>query len=334
MSSILHDNTDLLNQIRAAMLGFAIADAMGVPVEFNMRSKLKQNPVTDYRGYGSHNMPAGTWSDDTSMALASMDSLSRGLDYDDMMRRFCNWTQSAAYTASDRVFDIGIATNAALYRYKIGTPALDCGGSGERDNGNGSLMRIIPAVLYVSYCMPAAGDDDRMDVIHKASQLTHAHPHSKMACGIFAFVMIELLVHGSRSAVLRGIERAQEYYAAKADFRTEMQHFQRFFNMRESLPSEDDIQSSGYVVSTLEAAVWCLLTTENYSDCILRAVNLGDDTDTVAAVAGGLAGVMYGMEGIPDKWYEGLIRKEMIEELCAAFADAIPARNGTGVNTL
>ncbi len=315
-----------LCQVRAAMFGHAIADAMGVPVEFMDRAELEQNPVTRYRGYGSHHVPAGTWSDDTSMALAALDSLAHGLSFDDMMQRFCDWKQNAAYTATDEVFDMGISTHQALSRYLSGTLALQCGGSGEYDNGNGSLMRMVPVALYVHSFMPDASLDARMDVIHKVSMLTHAHPRSQIACGIYVMILMELMTQPCRGAVLQGIAKAQVYYISQPAFKAELAHFQRVFAMCEAFPVEAEIQSSGYVVSTLEAALWCLLTTDSYSECILQAVNLGNDTDTVAAVAGGLAGVLYGMDGIPTAWYEGLIRKEMIETLCTAFAQAIPAQ--------
>lgn len=314
-----NNNYEPISQIRAAILGCAIGDAMGVPVEFKSRPSLKQDPVTGYRGYGSHNVPAGTWSDDTSMTLASLDSLARGLDYDDMMRRFCDWYDNAAYTATDMVFDIGIATRQALMEYQRGVPALQCGGKGEYNNGNGSLMRISPAAVYCKYKMPLASLDERMDVIHKTSMLTHAHPRSMMGCGIYSIIMMELLESRSKDAIYSGIEKTEAYYRSQPDFSDELPYYQRVFDLHRTTYTEEDINSSGYVVSTLEAALWCTLTTENYSECILKAVNLGSDTDTVAAVAGAMAGELYGMEGIPSEWYDGLLRKEMIETLCDAF---------------
>ncbi|MBQ3222818.1 MAG: ADP-ribosylglycohydrolase family protein [Clostridia bacterium] len=310
-----------LEAIRAAMFGHAIADAMGVPVEFMDREELRKDPVLDYRGYGSHGVPAGTWSDDTSMALATLDSLADGVNYEDMMRRFYNWKKKSRYTATDEVFDIGTTTNEALRNYADGMPALKCGCSGEYDNGNGSLMRIIPAVLYCKYKIPFAPLEGHMDLIHRVSSLTHAHPRAMMGCGIYALILMELLSWQNTRAIRLGLEKAKEYYSFAPGFEDEMRHYGQVFDLYDMPCSEEEINSGGYVVGTLKAALWCLLTTESYSECILKAVNLGRDTDTVAAVAGGLAGVLYGVEDIPEKWYQGLIRHEMIDQLCEAFAE-------------
>lgn len=312
--------------ISAAMLGHAVGDAMGVPVEFMDRATVRRDPVTGYRGYGSHPVPAGVWSDDTSMAIATLDSLADGLDYDDMMRRFCDWQLNAAYTATDVVFDEGITIHAALKRYREGTPALECGSRSQYDNGNGSLMRIIPAVLYCRYRMPVSALEAQMDVIHKTSQLTHAHPRAQMGCGIYALVLLELLRCPDKQAIAAALEQAEQFYGDLPEFRHERMHYRRAFAMAYVLPEEAEIHSGGYVVETLEAALWCVLTTQSYGECICKAVNLGGDTDTVAAVAGGLAGVLYGIDGIPPEWRAGLIRREKIEEICSAFAESIDAR--------
>lgn len=311
------------DNIRAAVFGHAIADAMGVPVEFSDRNWLKKNPVSDYQGYGSHPVPAGTWSDDTSMTIAALDSLARGLDYNDMMQRFCQWKQNAGYTATDEVFDMGITTEHALRRFIAGTPAMACGCSDEYDNGNGSLMRIIPAVLYCKYKIPFADAQEHMNVIHNTSALTHSHPRSLMGCGIYSFVLMELLSWKNKESIRLGLQKAEAYYRTLPEYQTELNCYSQALHMYSTLPEEDEIKSIGYVVSTLEAALWCILTTESYSECILKAVNLGSDTDTVAAVAGGLAGVLYGFAGIPEKWYQGLIRHDMIDEICKAFAKGI-----------
>lgn len=310
-----------IDNIRAAMFGHAVADAMGVPVEFMDRNKLKFDPVTDYRGYGSHHVPVGTWSDDTSMAIATLDSLAHGLDYSDMMQRFCAWKHEAKYTATDEVFDMGITTNHALSSFSKGTPALKCGCCDEYDNGNGSLMRIIPAALYCKYKIPFASLEEHLDVIHNTSRLTHSHPRSLVGCGIYALILMELLTWRNKYSIRLGLKKAKAYYRTLPEYQNEMAHYSRVFRMYYVQPGEDEIKSGGYVVSTLEAALWCILTTESYSECILKAVNLGSDTDTVAAVAGGLAGVLYGVEGIPEKWYQGLIRHEVIDDLCKIFME-------------
>ena len=319
--------TARLQIVRSAMLGHAIADAMGVPVEFSDRRARRRDPVTGYRGYGAHDVPAGTWSDDTSMALATLDSLTHGLDYTDMMDRFCDWKIHAAYTATGVVFDMGITTSKALSQFKQGVPALSCGLSGEYDNGNGSLMRIIPAALYCKYAAADLSLDKQLAIIHDVSALTHSHPRSQMGCGIYALILMELCDGRGIAGIQVGIDRAKKYYEANPAFSGELSSYARILSCASVMDfarmPEDEIKSGGYVVSTLEAALWCVLNTNNYRDCVLKAVNLGDDTDTVAAVAGGLAGCLYGMEGIPDGWLAGLRKAEDIEALCRAFVDSL-----------
>lgn len=324
--------TAYLQIVRSAMLGHAIANAMGVPVEFSDRSDRRRDPVTGYRGYGAHDVPAGTWSDDTSMALATLDSLAHSLDYTDMMERFCDWKLHAAYTATGVVFDMGITTSKALSQYKQGVPALSCGMSGEYDNGNGSLMRIIPAALYCKYAAADLSLDEQLAIIHDVSALTHSHPRSQMGCGIYALILMELCDGRGIAGIQLGIDRAKEYYEANPAFSRELGSYARILGCASitdfARTPEDEIRSGGYVVDTLEAALWCVLNTNNYRDCVLKTVNLGDDTDTVAAVAGGLAGCLYGMEGIPDGWLAGLRKAEDIEALCGAFVDSLNTAHG------
>lgn len=307
--------------VKAVILGIAIADALGVPVEFMDREKLAYKPVKDYVGYGTHDVPAGTWSDDTSMVLATLDSLARGLDYTDIMGRFCEWKQNAAYTATDEVFDMGVTTNDALCKFMKGTPALECGGPLVSDNGNGSLMRIAPAVLYVNSMFADTSIEERIEIVHNISALTHSHLRSKIGCGIYAFVLMELLKASDKESVTYGLKRAKWHYEEQLEYSEELSFFSRLFEESFGELPVEVIKSSGYVVDTLEAAIWCVLNTDSYSDCVLKAVNLGKDTDTVAAVAGSLAAVLYGLEGIPKKWIDELKNKELLLEICDRFVE-------------
>ena len=308
---VLSDKKISSETIKSVVLGFAVGDALGVPVEFQSREELSVNSVSDYRDYGTYNVPAGIWSDDTSMTLASLDSLARRINFTDIMKKFISWADKAEYTATNEVFDIGVTTSAALQRFKDGTPALNCGSNSESDNGNGSLMRIIPAVFYVKYKLPHSSIEQRMDVIHNISTLTHSHPRSKMACGIYAFVLMGLLESGNKHMIKNYLLDACKFYKNLPEYKNELEHFDRLFS--------SDFDNSGYVVAALEAAIWCVLNTESYSECVLKAVNLGNDTDTIGAIAGGLAGCIYGLNGIPESWLEGLQKREYIEDLCDAF---------------
>lgn len=318
-------STAKANAIRNSIYGLAIGDAFGVPVEFTSREERERNPVADFIGYGSHDVPAGTWSDDTSMTLATLDSLAVGdPDYDDMMERFLKWLDEGEYTATGVVFDVGMSTQAALANYAAGDAWHESGMRGEYDNGNGSLMRILPAVYYAELSGRCGTDDEKLELIHNVSSLTHAHPRSLMGCGIYAFIVMELLRSPDKSAVQKGIARARAFYASKDDFSGELAVYRRILDEEMDafarIP-EDEIRSGGYVVDTLEAAVWCFLNTDSFYDCIVRAANLGSDTDTVAAVAGGLAGLVYDdLSFLKEK----LVSRDYLEAICEKFIATLP----------
>ncbi len=297
--------------IKSAIFGLAVADALGVPVEFSARESLDKNPVEDMIGYGTYNMPEGCWSDDTSMAICALDSLAGGyVDYDEIMRNFVDWCCYNKYTPTDYTFDMGNACRTAIMKFKVdGVSPLECGGITETSNGNGSLMRIIPFVLYHIY---ADKEKELLPFIHDASSLTHAHMRSKIACGIYAIIVEMLIENNGKQAVIKALKFAKNKYKDEP----ELKYYNRIFEEAFSALPRDEIKSTGYVVDTLEAAIWCLLTTDSYKDCVLKAVNLGTDTDTVAAVAGGLAGIMYGYEGIPETWLGKIKKRDFLEEMC------------------
>ena len=302
---------DFLQQAKGVIVGHAIGDALGVPVEFATRDELFNAPLLDMEGFGTYPVPKGSWSDDTSMSLALLDSLAMGINYEDIMQKFVEWLNYAKYTPTDIVFDVGNATSKSILLYALNkVPALECGQKSQYDNGNGSLMRIHPIVLYL-YDKDITVKE-KIEIIHNVSALTHAHIRSKIACGIYAFVLWELLKNPSLQSVIVGLEKAEEFY----NDQEELKYFERIFSKTFILTKWQDIKSSGYVVDSLEASLWCLLTTASFKESVLKAVNLGDDTDTIGAITGGLAGALYGYDNIPKKWLNDLIKLDYIETLC------------------
>lgn len=311
-----------VKQIKAVMLGHAIGDALGVPVEFEKRSELEKSPVTEMMGYGTFPVPAGSWSDDTGMSLAAMDVLANGkLDYFEIMVNFVKWIEKADYTPTGETFDVGYTCFRAINRFidyvysrnddiYVGEEIPFFGLDGEYDNGNGSLMRIHPFSLMTWF-------DQRLtpyyeNIIDKASALTHATERAKLACKIYTMILFHLLAFPDKNSVLTALKEAKIKYHENTDYR----YYTRLFDDTFHCLTVNDIKSSGYVVDTLEAAIWCVLTTDTYKECVLKAVNLGNDTDTVAAIAGGLAGALYGYDAIPQEWLDILIKREDIEEMC------------------
>lgn len=300
--------------VHSALFGLAVGDALGVPVEFQDRSTLKQNPVVAMREFGSHGQPAGTWSDDSSLAFCLAESLSKEYNLEDIANKFLQWHNAEIWTPHGRVFDIGIATRQAIYQISKGTNPTLCGGFEENDNGNGSLMRILPLAFYLQ-------DETNLSVIfHKTkevSSITHTHFRSVFACFVYVVYALEILKGSEKSIAYQNMQFKVNGFVAKNDFnKKEIQLFDRILNKNISDFSEDEIHSTGYVLYSLEAIFWCILNSNSYEETVLKAVNLGDDTDTTSAIAGGLAGLIYGFENIPEKWKNQLVRKNDILELC------------------
>jgi ADP-ribosyl-[dinitrogen reductase] hydrolase len=232
------------------------------------------------------------------------------------MDRFSNWLMYNDYTACGEVFDVGNATSRAIMNYGRGIDPLECGGISEYENGNGSLMRILPIAYYLQK-QKDNKMESKMEIVHNVSALTHRHPISLIACGIYVNVALRLLKieESLYMCVEQGISEAFEFYDTEmpdeADNYNRLRNLSSFSNL-----AEEEIKSSGYVIDTLEASIWCLLNTNSYKECVLKAVNLGNDTDTVGSVVGGLAGIYYGSDDIPEEWLDVLVRRQYIEELC------------------
>jgi ADP-ribosylglycohydrolase len=246
------------------------------------------------------------------MSLCALASLANGkIDFDEIMSNFGKWCYEGEFTATGEVFDIGNTCRQAIDNYcKNKMPYDKCGLCDNDSNGNGSLMRINPFVLVTANM--SCSLDEKISIIHTASSLTHAHKRSQIGCGIYAFVLWELLKNPVKDSVNVGLQKAKDYYKDEE----ELTYYERLLSENFANTRREVISSSGYIVLSLEAAIWCLLNTESYKDCILKAVNLGWDTDTIAAIAGGLAGALYGYNAIPQTWRDCLAKRDYIEDLC------------------
>ena len=301
------------------IMGVVVGDALGCPVQFTDREELRSGPVTDMEGYGTFNMPEGTWTDDSSLTLALLVSIreKKAIDLEDIMYRFADWLENGNYTPYGQSFDIGNATMSSIIRYLKDRDVTTCGGRTDHDNGNGSLMRIMPVCLYAYE--KNLSDEEAVKIIHDVASLTHNHLRGKIACGLYYFCVKAILDEDGDliSRLQKGIDQGVKFYSGNSENMEELAYYGRLFHLDElaSLP-EDEIRSSGYVVDKIEAAIWSLVTTNSFKKAELKAVNLGNDTDTVGAIAGGLAGLYYGYESIPQDWLEVIKRREWIEELC------------------
>ena len=302
------------------LMGFAIGDAMGVPTEFCMRDKLMEHPITSMIGFGSHEMPAGTWSDDTSMTLATMDAIISDEDIilKTIMENFLIWVNEAKYTASDVVFDIGRTVLRALKTYSdLECNPEDAGGKDEMDNGNGSLMRMLPIAYYTFY--RKSSERKLIETISSVSSLTHGHEISILGCYLYVKFTHYLLA---------GLDKFEAYENLKklnlSKFgKDSVNRYSRILENNIHELSLRDISSSAFVVDTLESVFWILFNTDNFKHAIIGAINMGNDTDTIGAIVGSLAGIYYGYSSIPYCWINKLIRSGNIIDMAKKFDNVV-----------
>ena len=303
----------MTHPIRNTLLGLVVGDALGVPVEFQYRTTLKANPVTDMTGYGTHNQPPGTWSDDSSLALCLADELSKGFNLQNIADSFINWLYHNHWTPYGEVFDVGNSTEKGIHRLKDGIPPEQSGETDETSNGNGSLMRILPLLFHAKNI---AEDLKRYEIIRQVSAITHAHIRSTLSCFYYLeFARFILDGHSPKSAYQKANESFLGLTEQLQIDKEELSNFDRLTKGTIDALEEENIFSDTYVIYTLEASIWCILTTDNYKDAVLKAVNLGKDTDTTAAVTGGIAGLIYTAGNIPKEWVNKIAKLEDIEEV-------------------
>ena len=304
----------IVRKVTGGILGLAIGDALGVPVEFSARETLQRFPVVDMREFGVHHQPRGTWSDDSSMAFCIAESLieKKEIDLQDIANRFCRWYTESYMTPHGRVFDIGNTTQHVIGRLLRGTPPEKSGDDDENANGNGSLMRTLPLVFILKN---EPDIEKRFAAVAAVSAITHAHPRSVIACFYYIEFALQLLDESDKFDIFYKLQTTIGEFLDKKGFTKEKGKFSRLLEGDIHRLPEDSIRSTGYVLHTLEASIWCLLTSNTYAETVLKAVNLGSDTDTTGAVVGGLAGILYGETGIPDEWKAQLVKSEEIWEM-------------------
>lgn len=300
------------NIFKEILFGVSVGDALGVPVEFMNRKQIASNPVIDMIGFGTHNLPAGSFSDDSSLTFCLAESFTQEFNLENISLNFQKWYLENFWTPYGKVFDVGNSTKDSILRLKNGTRPELAGGIDVSENGNGSLMRILPLLSYIK----EKPINERYSITKKVSSITHGHIRSVISC----FYYLEF----ARLLSL-GINKFEIYHKLKIEISehlnlieinpSEIKLFDRILRYEIFTLPEDEIKSSGYVLHTLEASIWCLITTDSYSSAVLRAVNLGEDSDTTGAVTGGLAGLLYGFENIPNQWVNQLARKDDIFEL-------------------
>lgn len=301
---------DRYDRIAGGLYGLLIGDALGVPYEFHPPNALPppeqidmQPPASFPRSHS--NVPPGTWSDDGALALALLDSLLTcdRLDLEDFALKIRKWYEQGAYTPDGIVFDAGIQTVKAIQTLQSGIPPYRSGPAGEYDNGNGSLMRVLPLALWHT------GDDRALVAdTHMQSLPTHGHLRAQICCALYCLWARYELV-GDSDAWATATQRLREIYG-NGQARIELET-----HIRPDDPAPGE--GKGYVVDTLRSARWAVRQGGDYASIVRAAIRLGYDTDTTACVAGGIAGIRYGLSGIPEGWRRQLRGQELVQALLA-----------------
>lgn len=299
----------LRDRIAGGMYGLLIGDALGVPYEFNPparippRERIEFEPPAGF--HRSHErVPPGTWSDDGAHALCLLASLlyREQLDLEDLGRRLVNWYELGYLAVDGDVFDVGITTRAAVANIRAGTPAAEAGPTGERENGNGSLMRVLPLALWHT------GSDAQLAAdAMRQSLVTHGHLRSQVCCALYC-LWARRVLEGAPDAWAAAVARFRELYPEGLEARAELEEHVR-------PESAEAGQGSGYVVDCLRSARDCVKAERTYEGVVKAAVALGLDTDTTACVAGGIAGLRDGVGAIPERWMRALRGLDLAEPL-------------------
>ena len=296
------------------LLGTAIGDALGLPIQFLEREVVAKNPITTMEGLDQFNIPAGTWSDNTSLSFCLAESLCNGYDLNDIINKFTKWMYEDYWTPANETFDINYINYFTIVNLRNNGSPHVAGIDNKRGNRDGSLMRILPLVPYILNME----EENRFRIIKEISSLTYRHSRSILACIALCEFAIQYI----------NLQSVEEAYQAMQQ--TILQLLKRDMFIEEGIPFKrlvglsyeefkaielKDIHSTEYVIDTLEASLWCIFNTTSYKDAVLKAVNLGDDANTVGAITGGLAGIIYGYDTIPSEWLEVLAKKDDIIEL-------------------
>ncbi len=308
-------------KIRESFFGQAIGDALGVPVEFKSRKYLTKNPVKDFLGFMCWDQPPGTFSDDSSMMFCTAESLSIKYDIENIGNLFVKWYKHGYWGAHDELFDIGGTTRRSLDRIIQGEKAEFSGEFFSENNGNGSLMRILPLVFQL---YSETNINKRFKIVKEVSSITHAHFRSIMSCFIFVEFGIQILKGKDKKEAYSDTQIIINNFIDSNDFNPdEIKLFEKVLENRIEKYDITEINSNGYVIDSIESSLWCFMNSNNYTESVLMSVNLGGDTDTTAAINGGIAGLYYGWENIPKKWINNISKKNEIINLSKRFAESI-----------
>ena len=290
------------NQYLGAIIGHAVGDAMGFPTEFSKREELLQNPVIEMIDSPDVGQPAGSWSDDTAMEIATIDSFiqKKYFDYKDIMDKWVKWISKSEYTPTGVAFDIGRTCLKAIKKYCNGTAPLQCG-----------------SALYAY--SKKLDDTSIHKLTNEVSSLTHAHEVSRLGCYIYVQFIINLLKGKTKEEAYKHIQDL-DYRSFTID---SINQYTRILNEQIEVQILENIKSTGYIVDTLESAMWIFMNAQHYKEAIIASTNIGGDTDTIGSIVGSMAGIYYGFESIPFNWLDKLQRKDYLIDFVDRFEKSV-----------
>ena len=316
--------------IKNSIISLILGDMMGTPVQFilrkNLQEALEKQPINDLILEAKPNIPFGSWSDDSSMTLCTMESIveKSNIDLKNMIEYFCKWLYENYMTPFDKTFDVGMTTMQSLNKYirtdrKVMNIVTPKGSTNIRSNGNGSLMRILPVSIYCYFKNLSA--KETFKIIDNVSSLTHAHAISVLGCYIYTLIVFDILDGKSKDEIIANLKNIYNNEAIPDGYREWLNEYNDILNGNIINEDTENIDSSGYVKSTLGVALWGFYNTKTVEDCIFRIIELGYDSDTNGAVGGSLSGLYYGLKGnlAEQYWVDKIIKKDMIYALIDKF---------------
>ncbi|RYC73739.1 ADP-ribosylglycohydrolase family protein [Candidatus Nanosyncoccus nanoralicus] len=306
------------DQVIGGLIGNAAGDALGLPVEFKSREDLKGIPVLEMQGFGSYLVAPGTWSTNTSMVIALMESIREcgKVNQSDILHKLSRWLYLGDYTVGSEIINSNATVTLSIDRFKKGYTPDECGDAFEFASDNGALTRILP-IAFLCYNYNIQGKH-RYDLVKRVTRLTHATEKCILANMIFVNYACYLLEGCYPAVALQKIQKEDYSFFSEAC----VDSFSRILKMNLTELPEEEIQSNSDVIESLEATIWSLVTTRNFEQAVIKAVNLGHDTDTIGALTGGLAGLYYGMQGIPKRWLDKLKKLPELETIAEGFSKA------------
>ena len=302
-------------RVKEGIMGYAIGDALGMPTKGQNREYLLEHPTYKMSPSIGKGLPKGAWTDSTSLMLATTNAITKkGLNYNFIAENCVSWFTSNKYSSVCESFGIGKTTLKALIRYtKREKNAYECGEDGFENNGNSSLKMMLPIAYY--FMANKATKEDVYDTISKVCSITHKHSISICACYIYVHYLMFILNGENKYIALKKLKSIDYSMFSNST----LEYFSRILIGNLAELSIDEISASSFIVDTLECVIWCFIMSDNYKDCIIATTNIGNDTSTIGALTGALAGIYYDTNKIPKDWIQDLRKKELLIQISENF---------------